>query len=180
VRSLSKSLRSIPSRVRRPTRCRKCYRRLETSGVRLKPDTTRETGPPQGGRYERLVAASRKPSNSGRNSPVRQKFSGCHWTPRQKRAAGSSIVPDDAAVPSRTPGNRQRPARPPAVAAVCLAGVGVAQPFAHQPREQRVLVDPDFVREVAWLVRGYRPAVLERTRNLGGNVLHQRAAARDI
>ncbi len=37
-------------------------------------------------------AASRNPSNSGLNSPVRQKFSGCHCTPRQKRAAGSSIA----------------------------------------------------------------------------------------
>ena len=32
-----------------------------------------------------FFAASRNPSNSGRNSPVRQKFSGCHWTPRQKQ-----------------------------------------------------------------------------------------------
>ena len=39
-----------------------------------------------------LPASSRNPSNSARNSPVRQKFSGCHWTPRQKRAAGSSIA----------------------------------------------------------------------------------------
>ena len=39
-----------------------------------------------------LVAASMKPSKSGRNSPVRQKFSGCHWTPRQNRAAGSSMA----------------------------------------------------------------------------------------
>src|SRR5712664_2781767 len=36
--------------------------------------------------------ASTKASKSGRNSPVRQKFSGCHWTPRQNRAAGSSIA----------------------------------------------------------------------------------------
>ena len=39
-----------------------------------------------------FCAASMKPSKSGRNSPVRKKFSGCHWTPRQKRAAGSSIA----------------------------------------------------------------------------------------
>src|SRR5262245_6671618 len=47
---------------------------------------------PYGGTYERFTDASRNPSNSGRNSPVRQKFSGCHWTPRQKRADGSSIA----------------------------------------------------------------------------------------
>ena len=30
--------------------------------------------------------ASTNPSNRARNSPVRQKFSGCHWTPRQNGA----------------------------------------------------------------------------------------------
>jgi 23S rRNA (uracil1939-C5)-methyltransferase len=37
-------------------------------------------------------AALMNPSNSPRNSPVRQKFSGCHCTPRQKRFDGSSIA----------------------------------------------------------------------------------------
>src|SRR5258708_26632455 len=53
------------------------------------------------------IAASRKPSNSGRNSPVRKKFSGCHWTPRQKRASGSSIAsmtPSGAVADTLNPG----------------------------------------------------------------------------
>src|SRR5262249_10182472 len=53
------------------------------STVRLKADTT----------YDYLPdAASRNPSNSGLNSPVRKKFSGCHCTPRQNRPLGSSIA----------------------------------------------------------------------------------------
>ena len=119
--------------------------------------------PAKAGRYEpafavasrTLVAASRKPSNGGRNSPVRQKFSGCHWTPRQKRADGSSIasMTPSGAVADTPEAVRDRLDRL-VVAAVRLAGVGVAQPFAHQPCEQRVLVDPDFVREVVGLCGG--------------------------
>ena len=44
----------------------------------------------------RFSAAATKASNSARNSPVRQKFSGCHWTARQNRDSGRSI-------PSTTP-----------------------------------------------------------------------------
>ena len=66
------------------------------------------------------------------------------------------------------------------MAAVRLARVGVAQPFAHQAREQRVFVDPHFVRQVVGLVRRHRPAVLQRAGHLRGDVLHQRAAARDV
>src|SRR5207249_933678 len=70
-------------------------------------------GPEQGRRaghdfgYFCFDAASRNPSNSGRNSPVRQKFSGCHSTPRQNRAAGSSIAsmtPSGAVAATRNPG----------------------------------------------------------------------------
>ena len=46
--------------------------------------------------------------------------------------------------------------------AVHFARVGVAQALAHQPRQQRVLVDPDFVRELERLMRRHRQAVLER------------------
>ena len=52
-------------------------------------------GPAKAGHYF-LVAASRNPSYSARNSPVRQKFSGCHWTPTQKRADGILDRLDDA------------------------------------------------------------------------------------
>ena len=40
----------------------------------------------------RASAAATRPSNSARNSPVRQKFSGCHCTPRQKGRSGRSIA----------------------------------------------------------------------------------------
>ena len=66
------------------------------------------------------------------------------------------------------------------MAAVRFARVGVAQAFAHQAREQRVLVDPHFVREVVGLVRRHRPAVLQRAGHLGRDVLHERAAAGDV
>ena len=45
------------------------------------------------------------------------------------------------------------------MAAVHLARVGVAQPLAHQPRQQRVLLEPDLVRERVRLVRRHRQAV---------------------
>ena len=50
--------------------------------------------------------ASMKPSNSGRNSPVRQKFSGCHCTPRQKRregASSASMTPSGAVAATTSP-----------------------------------------------------------------------------
>src|SRR5215813_12547888 len=56
---------------------------------------------------QRWPAASRNDSNSGRNSPVLKKFSGCHWTPRQKRALGSSIAsmtPSGAVAETMKPG----------------------------------------------------------------------------
>ena len=43
----------------------------------------------------------------GRNSPVRQKFSGCHCTPMQKRAPGRSIasmIPSGAMAQMSKPG----------------------------------------------------------------------------
>ena len=39
---------------------------------------------------------SKKASKSGLNSPVRQKFSGCHWTPMQNSASGCLDRFDDA------------------------------------------------------------------------------------
>ena len=39
-----------------------------------------------------ILHACTNPSNRVRNSPVLQKFSGCHCTPRQKRRPGSSIA----------------------------------------------------------------------------------------
>ena len=44
-----------------------------------------------GHRFRALDACTR-PSNSSRNSPVRQKFSGCHCTATQKAASGFSIA----------------------------------------------------------------------------------------
>src|SRR5215213_7010303 len=64
--------------------------------------------------------------------------------------------------------------------AVRFARVGVAQALTQQAREQRVLVDPDFVREVVGLVRRDRPVMFQRTGELGRDVLYQRAAARDV
>jgi len=40
----------------------------------------------------RAVAAVMNASNSGANSPVRQKFSGCHCTPTQNAEAGRSMA----------------------------------------------------------------------------------------
>src|SRR5262245_5555122 len=52
-------------------------------------------------------AASRNPWNSSRNSPVRQKFSGCHCTPTQNVAPGRSIAsmtPSGAVADTTNPG----------------------------------------------------------------------------
>ena len=85
---------------------------------------------------------------------MRQKFSGCHWTPRQKRAAGSSIasMTPSGAVADDAEAGRDRLDRL-MMPAVDLAGVAAAEPFAHQLRQQRVLLDPDLVRERVRLVR---------------------------
>ena len=111
---------------------------------------------------------------------MRQKFSGCHCTPRQKRAAGSSIA---SMTPSGAVADTLKPRRDVLdrlmMAAVHFAGV-VGQPLAHQRREQRVLLDPDLVREGEGLVRRARQAVLERAGELRRDVLHERAAAGDV
>ena len=60
--------------------------------------------------YRERCAASRNPSNSGRNSPVRKKFSGCHCTPRQNGAPGSStasMTPSGAVAATLNPGARR-------------------------------------------------------------------------
>ena len=52
-------------------------------------------------------AASRNPWKSSRNSPVRQKFSGCHCTPTQNVALGrsiASITPSGAVADTTNPG----------------------------------------------------------------------------
>ena len=66
------------------------------------------------------------------------------------------------------------------MAAVHFARVRIAQPLAHQRRQQRVLLEPDLVREGVRLVRRHRAAVLERARHLRRDVLDQRAAAGDV
>ena len=104
-----------------------------------------------------LAAASRNPSNNGRNSPVRQKFSGCHWTPRQKRAEGSSIAsmtPSGAVAVTRNAGGDGLDRL--MVPAVHLAGVVADQALAHQFRQERILVEPDLVREVVGLMLAAR------------------------
>ena len=64
--------------------------------------------------------------------------------------------------------------------AVDVAGVARLAGVAGEPREQRVLLDPDFVRQVDGGVRRNRELVLERSGQLAGDVLHQRAAAGDV
>ena len=66
------------------------------------------------------------------------------------------------------------------MAAVHFAGV-VGQPLAHQRRQQRVLLDPDFVREAcrpdSAAPAGCAPSA---PGSCGRDVLHQRAAAGDV
>ncbi len=66
------------------------------------------------------------------------------------------------------------------VPAVHLARVGIAQTLAHQLPEQRVLVDPDLVRQRVRLVRRPVEVVRQRARHLRWNVLDEGAAARDV
>ncbi len=56
----------------------------------------------------------------------------------------------------------------------------VHQPFAHQSRQQRILVDPDVVRQLVGQVLRHRQAVRQRAGDLRRDVLHQRAAAGDV
>ena len=66
------------------------------------------------------------------------------------------------------------------MAAVHFAGVRVAQALAHQFPEQRVLFEPDFVREVERLMRRNELLVVQRPGDLRGNILNERSAARDV
>ena len=57
------------------------------------PGLSRDDGVrgPRAGRTAQPASFS-NPSKSALNSPVRQKFSGCHWTPRQNGRSGRSIA----------------------------------------------------------------------------------------
>ena len=52
------------------------------------------------------------------------------------------------------------------VPAVHLTRIGIAQPLAHQLRQQRILFEPDLVREFVRLVRRHGLLVLERSGDL--------------
>ena len=141
------------------------------------PATSRPSSPSSAdARHAR--AASTKPSNSGRNSPVRQKFSGCHCTPRQKRAVGrstASMTPSGAVATTSRPSPTCRTAWWWRLFTWQLSPSSRSSFIsAAQPRRRR---DPDLVRHgVARLA----DVVVEGAVHLGRDVLHEVAAEGDV
>ena len=86
---------------------------------------------------QRVSAAFTNSSNSERNSPVRQKFSGCHCTAMQKRARGALDRFDDAIGRGRGDVNPSRGLLDGLVmAAVDLQHFAVGELFLHDARER--------------------------------------------
>ena len=126
----------------------------------------------------RSLAAPTNASNSGRNSPVRQKFSGCHCTPTQKRASGDSmpsITPSGAVAVATSPSpSRADRLMVPAVDPARARRVHGAAERLVQPRSAR---DADVVRHA--VLRDV-DAVRQLRRHRRRDVLHERAAGGDV
>ena len=128
-----------------------------------------------------LFAASRKPSYSGGIRRCARSSPGA--TGRRGRSAAT-----DPRSPRSRRRARWRVTRKPGadgldrlmVPAVHLAGIAADEAFAHQPRQERILLDPDFVRQVVGLMLRHGQAVVHRAWHLRRDVLHERAASRDV
>src|SRR5262245_52058110 len=66
------------------------------------------------------------------------------------------------------------------VPAVDLKRIRIAETLAHQFRQQRILLEPDFMREVVRLVGWHHLLVLERSGHLRRDVLDERSAGSDV
>jgi hypothetical protein len=66
------------------------------------------------------------------------------------------------------------------VATVDLARVAVHQALFHQRSQQRILFEPDFVRQLVRLMGRHLLFVLERAGDLCGDVLHEGSAGGDV
>ncbi len=73
-------------------RCEAADRCRLSSGQRAGVRPVSEHRARRDGHRFRALDACTRPSNSSRNSPVRQKFSGCHCTATQKAASGFSMA----------------------------------------------------------------------------------------
>ena len=123
--------------------------------------------------------AATNPSNSGRNSPVRQKFSGCHCTPRQKRAAVRSIA---SMTPSGAVGGHLEPVGQALHAWWWRLFTSSASPSIER---SRISVRSTAAGDDPHLVGDRVLRVRHRVRctsvgDLRRDVLHQRAAGRDV
>ena len=119
--------------------------------------------------------ASMNPSNSGRNSPVRQKFSGCHWTPRQKVERVHSIA---STTPSGAVAVTSKPGRQPldrlVVTAVHRAACRRRAIFSCISVHSRL---PLLTHTSCAMPHGGVGTVCSRhAGHLRGDVLHERAA----